>query len=232
MNHPQFCVRAVLFDWDGTLLNSYRSDARAYLAMFRELRIDWKLEDLERHYSPNWYLVFRAAGLPRTKWDLADRLWRKAYRLENPRLLPGSRRVLRTLRRSFQLAIVSSGNRRRVRRQIAEFGLAAHFATCICSEDAPRRKPHPAPLLAAIQRLRLQPADCLYVGDAPEDVEMSRRAGVPVVGVRGPFPTAERVIAAGPDLFLDSVIHLPRYLQPACARGGLSMGGTRSRKAP
>jgi HAD superfamily hydrolase (TIGR01509 family) len=205
-------ARAVLFDWDGTLLNSYDSDARAYLAMFRAMGIDWTVEDLERHYSPDWYRVFRAAGLPRSKWDLADRLWRRAYRKESPRLLPNARRVLRALDRSFVLALVTSGSRRRVRRQLREFELADYFAACVCSEDAPRRKPDPAPLRMALGRLRLEPGKCVYVGDAPEDIEMARRARVRVVGVRGPFPTAERVRAAKPDAFLDSIAELPGCL--------------------
>jgi len=58
-------VRAILLDWDGTLLNSYTADSRAYLAMFRAMKIRWSLEDLARHYSPNWYRVYRAARLPR-----------------------------------------------------------------------------------------------------------------------------------------------------------------------
>lgn len=58
-------IRAVLFDWDGTLLDSYAADAAAYLAMFRKMQIAWGLEDLAQHYSPNWYNVYRAAGSTR-----------------------------------------------------------------------------------------------------------------------------------------------------------------------
>ena len=42
-------IEGVLFDWDGTLLNSYAADSAAYLAMFREMGIAWTLEDLARH---------------------------------------------------------------------------------------------------------------------------------------------------------------------------------------
>jgi len=49
---PNGQVQGVLFDWDGTLLNSYRADSSAYLAMFRQMGIPWTLDDLARHYSP------------------------------------------------------------------------------------------------------------------------------------------------------------------------------------
>ncbi|MGA8220144.1 MAG: hypothetical protein WB780_00710 [Candidatus Acidiferrales bacterium] len=53
MKRKRFPARAVLFDWDGTLLNSYVSDTRAYMTMFRALGIEWGVAELARHYSPN-----------------------------------------------------------------------------------------------------------------------------------------------------------------------------------
>jgi pyrophosphatase PpaX len=206
-------VRAVLLDWDGTLLNSYAADARAYLAMFRTLGVEWGREEIERYYSPDWYRVYRAARIPRNQWKEADQLWRAAYAKEKPALLPGVRGVLRLLRQSFQLGVVTSGSRDRVRRQLLDFELAQYFSACVCSEDAPRKKPHPAPLQLALERLRAEPADCVYVGDAPEDIEMAKRAGVRAIGVLGPFPTEKRIRAARPETLLRCIRDLPRYLR-------------------
>jgi HAD superfamily hydrolase (TIGR01509 family) len=213
MKRKQLPLRAVLFDWDGTLLNSYASDTRAYLTMFRKLGVDWGVAELERHYSPNWYRVYRAARIPRAKWSEADRLWTLAYAKESPALLPGARQIVRMLGRDFELAIVTSGNRRRVRQQLRDFNLASYFSACVCSEDVPKKKPHPAPLNLALTQLRADPDECVYVGDTAEDVEMARRAGVRPIGVLGPFPTADRIRAARPDTILRSIRDLPRYLQ-------------------
>lgn len=213
MKRIRFSARAVLFDWDGTLLNSYASDVRAYLKMFRALGVEWGVAEVARHYSPNWYRVYRAARIPRAKWDEADRLWTRAYAQENPKLLPGARRIVQLLERDFDLAIVTSGNRQRVRRQLREFELTRYFAACVCSEDAPRKKPDPAPLRLALERLRADPLECVYVGDTQEDIEMARRAGVRPIGVLGPFPTARRIRAARPDVLLRSIRDLPRHLQ-------------------
>ena len=59
------------------------------------------------------------------------------------------------------------------------------------------------------------PDECVYVGDAPADIEMARRAGVRAIGVLGPFPTAAQIRAAKPDLLLSSIRELPRYLRQA-----------------
>jgi len=206
-------ARVVLLDWDGTLLNSYAADVRAYVAMFRALKIEWDIKELDRYYSPDWSAVYRAAGVPRAKWEKADRLWRAAYRAETPSLLPGVRSVLRALKRDFVLGIVTGGSRWRVRKQVRDFGFADHFSVCVYSEDSAKKKPHPAPLLLALERLPATPEECVYVGDAAEDIEMARSAGVRTIGVLGPFPATARMRAAKPDLLLESIRDLPGKLR-------------------
>jgi pyrophosphatase PpaX len=213
VNRKLFSARVILFDWDGTLLDSFSADVRAYVEMFRAMEIEWDAAKFEQHYSPDWYRVYRAVRLPRAKWTEADRLWRLAYASEAPPLLPGARKVLQMLGGKFRLGIVTSGSRARVRKQLRAFDLARYFSACVCGEDASRRKPHPAPIQLAMKRMRASPEETIYVGDSAEDVEMARRAGVRSIGVLGPFPTERRMRAAGPELLLQSIQGLPRHLQ-------------------
>lgn len=206
-------TECILFDWDGTLLNSFESDAQAYFHMFDALGMSWSMEQLKRHYSPNWHNVYRAARLPRAKWEEADRLWRQFYKKLRPEMQPGALRVLRTLERSFTLALVSSGSRARVRRQLREHNVAGIFRTKVCSEDATRRKPHPAPMRMALDRLGLAPEVCVYIGDAPEDIEMAHRAGVRGIGVLGGSPVPERLRTASPDAVIETIRELPALMK-------------------
>jgi len=206
-------LRGILFDWDGTLLDSFHADSQAFLAMFREIGIAWGMEDLERHYSPDWYRMYRAARLPRARWEEADRIWGKHYRKSEPALLPGARRVLRELARRYELGLVTTGDRSRVCRQLKRFRLTEMFTARICGGDTRRRKPHPEPLLTALRQMRIAPEASVYVGDAPEDVEMARRAGVAAIAVLGAFPIGPRLRAARPEFLLSSIEHLPKLLQ-------------------
>jgi pyrophosphatase PpaX len=206
-------IQGVLFDWDGTLLDSYSADSAAYLAMFREMGIAWGLDDLARHYSPNWYHVYKAAGLPRRRWNDADAAWRKQYANHRPRLIGGARDVLRWVARRHQVGLVTSGDRDRVARQLREFRLMETFAARVCSGDTRHRKPHPQPLRLALHQLNLRPAACLYVGDSPEDLQMASRAGVRAIAVLGPFPTEKRLRAARPEFLLESIGELPALLR-------------------
>ncbi len=202
-------VRAVLFDWDGTLLDSYQADQQAYLAMFRTMGIPWLVEDLERHYSPDWYRVYRAARLPRAHWQRADRVWRLHYARQRPLLLPHAKTVLRAMGNQFRLGLVTSGSRTRVLRQLSGLGLTRLFAARVYGESVAPRKPHPAPLEFALRRLRISPAAAVYVGDSPEDILMAQRAGVRTVAVLGPFPTHKRLRTAKADVLLESIRLLP-----------------------
>ena len=206
-------LQGILFDWDGTLVNSYEADSSAYLAMFREMGIPWRLEDLARHYSPNWYRVYRAAKLPRSKWDDADRAWRAQYAKHSPQLIVGARQVLARLGKMHHLGLVTSGDRDRVTRQLREFRLTQLFGARVCSGDTKEKKPHPEPLRLALRKMRLEPSACVYVGDSPEDLEMAKRAGVRAIAVLGPFPTEKRLRAAQPDFLLGSIRELPDALK-------------------
>jgi HAD superfamily hydrolase (TIGR01509 family) len=206
-------LEGVLFDWDGTLIDSYHADTSAYLAMFKEMGIAWGLAELEKHYSPNWYQVYGAAGLPRKRWEDANRAWRAHYAKHKPKLISGARRVLARVGNAHHLGLVTSGDRDRVIRQLREFRLTTLFAARVCSGDTRRKKPHPEPLRLALRQMELDPSACVYVGDAPQDVEMARRAGVRAIGVLGPFPTEKRLRAARPEFLIGSLEELPDILR-------------------
>jgi pyrophosphatase PpaX len=213
-------IKAVLLDWDGTLLDSSEADIAAYLVMFRKMGIGWGREELARHYSPDWYRVYRAARLEQARWDEADRTWREAYAKYRPRLIEGARGVLRQLGARYALGLVTSGDSERVTGQLRRFRLASTFAARICHQDSVRRKPHPEPLLKALGQMKVEPRAAVYVGDAPEDIQMARRAGVRAIGVVGTFPTARRLRESRPEALLESLGELPALIEE-WAGGGL-----------
>jgi pyrophosphatase PpaX len=206
-------IEGVLFDWDGTLLDSYDADSAAYLAMFHEMGIPWGLKELEHHYSPNWYSVYRAAKLPRSRWNAANRAWRKHYANYQSKLVTGARPVLAQVARNYRMGLVTSGDRDRVLEQLRKFRLTRVFASRVCADDTREKKPHPAPLRLALRQMRLKPTASVYVGDSPHDLEMARRAGVHAIAILGRFPTEKGLRAARPEVLLDSITQLPDALE-------------------
>lgn len=213
-------LAGVLFDWDGTLIDSYHADTQAYLAMFRELGLHWGIRELEKHYSPDWYTVYRAAKIPEERWNEADALWRAHYIKHPSKLITGARQVLRQLARRHALGLVTSGDRVRVTRQLRKFALTRMFRARVCGGDTAEKKPHPAPLRMALRQMKLDAEDCVYVGDTPEDLEMARAAGMRAIAVLGPFPTEKRLRVAKPEFLLKKLEDLPGLLDRIYGKPG------------
>jgi HAD superfamily hydrolase (TIGR01509 family) len=209
----QNSLAGVLFDWDGTLIDSYHADSQAYLDMFRAMGLNWGLAELERHYSPDWYAVYRAARIPEERWDEADRVWRASYAKHPSKLMRPARQVLRRLGSRHKLGLVTSGDRERVTRQLREFSLTRMFHVRVCAGDTAEKKPHPQPLEMALAKMGLRAEECVYVGDTPQDMEMARAAGVRAIAVLGPFPTEKQLRAAKPEFLLEDLGELPALLK-------------------
>lgn len=199
-------LRAVLFDWDGTLVDSAEASYRAYVGVFRTLGIPFDREIHRLTYSPNWHRTYLALALPRERWDEADALWLQFYGEERNHLLPGAAEGLARLHGAGHVqGIVSSGERERVTREMRDLEVARYFTEVVCGGDTAERKPHPEPLLMAMDRMGLRPEETAYVGDSPEDIEMSQRAEVFAIGVPGGFPNREALVASRPDFLAESL---------------------------
>ena len=202
-------VNTLLFDWDGTLADSARLGLLAFEKTFDELGFPFEHAVYEATYSPNWYSTYQALGLPPDRWQVADELWTRHYGEQSAPLIDGVGETLLSLRaKNYQLAIVSSGTRSRVCREVEQSVLAEAFSVLVCNEDIVNKKPHPEGLMKAIHSMNVPRSNCAYIGDAPEDIEMGRRANVLTIGVLSTYPSSTRVPAANPDLYLDRLTQL------------------------
>jgi pyrophosphatase PpaX len=199
-------LQAVLFDWDGTLVNTAEASYRCYEKLFGSYGIAFDRDAFRRTYSPNWHLTYSALGLAEERWAEADKRWLSHYCEEEIVLIEGARDALLRVRAAdLRAGLVTSGDRVRVSRELADLGMAELFEVLVCAEDTVHRKPHPEPLLLALQRMRLAPDETVYVGDSPEDVQMAKAAGVRTVGIPGGFPNREALAAARPDVLEETL---------------------------
>lgn len=199
-------TRAVLFDLDGTLLDSFRSHFHVYERVFRELRMAFDEDAYVRYYSPNWYLFYERMGLPKIRWPEADRLWLQFYAQEAPAARGGAGGVLAAVKDSGRaLGLVTSGDRSRVIRDLDRMGWGGVFDAVVCGGDTPHLKPHPGPLLRALERLAVRPEGAAYVGDTIEDVRMGKAAGTATAAVAGGFSPRDVLAAEHPDVLLETL---------------------------
>jgi phosphoglycolate phosphatase len=198
-------LKAILFDWDGTLLDSAEATYRCYGELFASYSLPFDRESFERTYCPDWYRTYEAMGLPREVWPAADRRWLDLYAQHPAHLLPEARAALDRLRRArIPIGLVTSGQRERVAADLARLELPP-FDALVCGSDLPERKPHPAPLMRGLDALGIAPAQAAYIGDSPDDIHMAQAAGVFAVAVPGGYPNRQELAAAGADLFTESL---------------------------
>jgi HAD superfamily hydrolase (TIGR01549 family) len=205
-------VNTLLFDWDGTLADSAGLGLVAFQKTFAALGVAFPLDVYEAAYSPHWYSTYEALGLPKDRWAMADELWLQHYGEETAELIKGAGKTILDLHaRGYRLGVVSSGSESRVRREIERSVLSEIFAVVVCNEQIVNKKPHPEGLELALRELHSHRAEAAYVGDAPEDIEMGKSAQVLTVGVRSNYPSSSRLLAAEPDIYLESLEALSKH---------------------
>jgi pyrophosphatase PpaX len=110
------------------------------------------------------------------------------------------------------LAVVTSKGDMLAKRGLELVGIASHFETIISCDSCTRHKPHPEPVLTALERLGYEPEEALFVGDSVHDIEAGNAAGVETVAALwGPF-TREQLAVARPDRFIERIGELVQVL--------------------
>jgi HAD superfamily hydrolase (TIGR01509 family) len=213
MNNAPRSITTLLFDWDGTLVDSAQLGLHAFEKSFAALGVVFDHDLYCSVYSPNWYTVYEALGLPKEKWQQADELWIQHYGEQTAQPVAGAQQIVRELKRKgYRLGIVSSGTECRVAREVKQLGLESVFEVVVCNEQMQNKKPHPEGLETALRSLGSASGESGYVGDSPEDIEMGKRAGLLTVGVRSDYPTSWKLEShAPPDIFLKSLTELLDY---------------------
>jgi phosphoglycolate phosphatase len=212
-------TRAVLFDVDGTLVDSMEAYHRVAELAAAPYGIFIPREAVRRALNtdqPFWDLALpadlpdRAVLMSRLKEDAA-RQWQEALRAYG-RLFPQLREILETLRRRGARLGIVTGSRSSSLQLLDESGLSNLFDAVITGQDVHRRKPDPEGLYLCAERLGIAPSEAVYVGDTPIDIQASRAAGMASVAVLSGAGDSALLSAAGPDWIIYSLGELSGIL--------------------
>ncbi|MDT8977946.1 pyrophosphatase PpaX [Paenibacillus sp. chi10] len=180
-------IRTVLFDLDGTIIDTNELIIETFLHVLRDKTPS---PFTREHIIPSMGLTLEEQLRIFTGQDQVDELvaaYRK-YNLERHdelvREFPYVKKVMADLHASgIQLGVVTTKMRATTERALRMFGLIDYLSTIVTVQDVNHPKPHPEPVLRAVEALQANPAQTIMVGDSPADILSANAAGVISCGV-------------------------------------------------
>ncbi|GHT91381.1 haloacid dehalogenase [Betaproteobacteria bacterium] len=219
---PKFDL--IVFDWDGTLMDSAAAIVHAIQSASRDLRqpipddatarhvIGLGLEEALRHVAPH---------LPATQYPEMAARYRHYYlsRDHELTLFAGVRELLIELtERGFMLAVATGKSQQGLDRALDHFGLRPGFQALRCADQCPS-KPHPQMLFELMEELGSAPERTLMIGDTTHDLQMAQNAGTASIGVSYGAHPATALQAQNPLACVDSVAALREWFKQADRAG-------------
>jgi len=199
----------ILFDLDGTLIDSteaiLESFHRTFDVLGGEHPSDRAIKALIGHTLDDMYLQ---VGIAPEAVDTYVRTYKEHYRRISTAktfLLPQAREAIEAAAAVARLGIVTTKTGLYSRELLEHFGVMDAFEVLIGREDVVHAKPHPEPVLTALQRMRADPAQSWLIGDTRLDAEAARRAGIACIGVLSGYDNEEQLRSLTPFIEKDAL---------------------------
>jgi phosphoglycolate phosphatase len=212
-------VRLIVFDWDGTLMDSEAQIVSCLRAAVRDLSLD-PLDDETLRNVIGLGLREAVDALVPGRDEEFHRTFIERYRNHwfnsgVSSLFAGVRDMLDAFRRQRLLLGVATGKSRRgLNRVLGETGLAGCFDATRCADEAPS-KPHPQMLLDLMDQLGVKPAQTIMVGDTEYDMEMAINAGTAKIAVTTGVHSEQRLNRHAPLVCLRRISDMPAWMSNA-----------------
>ncbi|MFN2643999.1 MAG: HAD family hydrolase [Burkholderiales bacterium] len=208
--------RLVVFDWDGTILDSASTIAECIRLAARDVGLPVPSEEQAKHViGLGLHDALRGAVPDLAPERVADFVehYRQHFRSREATmgLFAGMRELIERLSGERTLGIATGKSRRGLDRALETTGLKPYFRASRCADET-HPKPHPAMLLELIAELGVPMENALMIGDTSHDLEMARAAGVDALAVTYGAHAARGLLECAPRGCVASVEELGRWL--------------------
>jgi len=179
-------VEAVIFDWDGVLNDSAHALYEAYIVVSEKLGLPKITFSQFRKLWESDYRKFEAKlGITKDKRHVSDKVWFDSYTklMERVNPFPGARDFLNKIRNNHKIGLVTVGSIKRITKEINRSKLENVFDSIVTEEDTKKLKPDPEALFICARKLKVDPKDCVYIGDSKGDILAARNAGMISIAV-------------------------------------------------
>lgn len=206
-------IKHILFDLDGTLINSLPLIKKTFHKVFAEMNIPWNNgEVLKRVGLPLRQICLEFAGYRQEDCFILYQRYQREEHARLTKLYPGTLETLKELQaKGYTLGLVTSKRRAMVDEELIFTGMSDLFTISVTVNDTEKPKPEPDPVWKALELLKSQPEQAIYIGDSWYDLLTGQRAGVMTAGVTWGMAKKEELAEYNPDLIFDTWDEILKY---------------------
>ncbi|WP_150272277.1 pyrophosphatase PpaX [Paenibacillus tepidiphilus] len=205
-------IECVLFDLDGTIVNTNELIISSFAHALKENNLPvMTREEMIPHMGTTLHQQLRAfSSLADTAvLEKSYRSYNNAHHDELVASFPNVNETMQELKkRGIRMGVVTTKIRPSTMRTLEMFDMLQYMETIVTVNDVVHPKPHPEPVLTAVQALGVQPERTLMVGDSPVDIQSAKAAGVLAAGVSWSLKGEETLRQYGPDYIIHDMMDL------------------------
>ena len=213
-------IKAVIFDFDGVLVDSEKANIEAAVATFKELELplsEVEIQSIPGRSSVDFIPLFLEnrniadSSVHRLVWeknkDNYDKIWDEAVSLT-----PGVNQLISSLKENGKVLAIATTNRQvTVEKFFRKFGFRQSFSAIITGEDVTKRKPDPEVYLLVAQKLGVNTNEAIAVEDTEVGIKSAKAAGLKCIAVPNGYTKDDDFSEA--DYIASSIMEVSKFVQ-------------------
>jgi beta-phosphoglucomutase len=208
-------MKAVIFDKDGVLIETFDSYLKAYIKILSKIGIRITADDIAKRYGMKGPEIIKQIVQEKGKnitdeqvQELArekDRLYKK-FSEKNLKLLPGVKELLIYLKKkNYKIGIASSSTKELIEHMMKITKIENYIDAIVDGFEVKFSKPNPEIFLRCAEKLKVKPEDCIVIEDSIHGIEAAKRAGMKSLAVTTGQTSRKDLESLNPNWILDSL---------------------------
>ena len=186
-------IKAVLFDMDGTIIDSEDVHTRSLQEVVKEnIGLEIPKEEIEKYiglsYTQKLEKIFKERNVKKDYHKLSKFIRERNVKLSNlVKKIDSTEEVIKMIKEKFKIALVTASSKIQAEAMLKSSELKKYFELIITSDEVENNKPHPDCYLLASKKLKVKPKECVVIEDSVTGVEAAKSAGMFCIAVRNKY---------------------------------------------
>ena len=209
-------IKTIIFDWDGVLCDTVKTQFKAYSVVLEKLRLPRiSFADFPKLWESDYRKFEEKIGITKDRRSRGDKIWFSSYNKlkKEVKLFPGARGFLFKIKKNYRVGLVTAGTTNRVKSELKRYKIDNIFDAVVTGDDTRKLKPDPEGLNICAKKLKTDPKDCVYIGDSRGDILAAKNAGMIPIAVSWGYHGGSILKEAKPAYLVDNFDELYKVIE-------------------